>query len=259
MRIIRPYAKMIQPPSFDLIEQDDVFDGSNLLHDGIGLLQRVEWASRISHRSEDKVTDDSWKRIIQSVVIDHGDWSVTEHASVTADVYVDRGITHEWVRHRIGGYTQESTRFVNYEKKMPPSFIYPQVDVECGFCLSGHAHEIIGDEWRHDGDERDCAYDTDWLEAIAMAESKYIRLLGKGWRPQEARSVFPNALASRLIVTYNLRSWRHFFIMRTCAEAHPQMRQVTIPLLKEFQEKIPLLYDDITPNQKQAEAMKKAR
>jgi thymidylate synthase ThyX len=80
-----------------------------------------------------------------------------------------------------------------------------------------------------------------------------------GWRPQEARSVFPNALASRRVTTGNLRNWRHFFIMRTTAEAHPQMRQVTIPLLAEFQKAFPLLFDDIVPMAKQSESMKRIR
>jgi thymidylate synthase (FAD) len=87
----------------------------------------------------------------------------------------------------------------------------------------------------------------------------YKNLLNRGWTPQEARSVFPNALASRIITTTNLRAWRHFLIMRTCKEAHPQMRQVTIPLLKEFQDTFPILFDDIIPNEKQSIAMRKAQ
>ena len=91
------------------------------------------------------------------------------------------------------------------------------------------------------------------------AESCYKSLIRNGVAPQLARSVFPNALASRIIVTYNLRNWRHFFIMRTTKEAHPQMRQVTIPLLREFQEKIPILFEDIIPEQRQAIAMATVR
>jgi thymidylate synthase (FAD) len=84
-------------------------------------------------------------------------------------------------------------------------------------------------------------------------------LIRQGVAPQIARSVFPNALASKLVVTYNLRSWRHFFLMRTSKEAHPQMKEVTIPLLAEFKEMVPLLYDDIEPNQRQIENMRRPR
>ena len=80
-----------------------------------------------------------------------------------------------------------------------------------------------------------------------------------GCTPQIARSVFPNALSSRIVTTYNLRNWRHFLLMRTTREAHPQMRQVTIPLLAEFKEKIPVLFEDIEPEAKQADNMRKMR
>jgi thymidylate synthase (FAD) len=89
------------------------------------------------------------------------------------------------------------------------------------------------------------------LKAIESAEQRYQSLVDRGWRPQEARSVFPNALSSKIIVTFNLRQWRHFFLMRTSKEAHPQMRQVTIPLLKEFKRLVPVLYEDIIPESRQ--------
>lgn len=256
MKLATPYARMIPLVGtwIETVKVDEQLGCGResetfTLDMGVSLLKHVEWCSRISHRSEEAVTSDSWRRILKSVVIDHGDWSVTEHASVSVDAYVDRGITHEWVRHRIGAYTQESTRFVNYEKKMPPSFMYPEALDET---------TQRGDPNRSPNDNRDVAQLT-WKRVIEVCEDGYRELLRAGYPPQIARSLFPNALASRLIVTYNLRSWRHFFIMRTCAEAHPQMRQVTIPLLREFQSKIPLLYDDIEPMQKQSEAMKKAR
>ena len=169
------------------------------------------------------------------MVLKHGDWSIVEHASVSVDAVVDRGITHEWVRHRIGAYTQESTRFVNYEKKMPPKFIVP-----LGLEMNSAAYNA-------------------WESTIIECERAYRNMLAAGCSPQIARSVFPNALASRLIVTYNLRNWRHFFLMRTSKEAHPQMREVTIPLLAEFQEKIPILFDDIRPLAKQSDNLQHMR
>lgn len=199
-----------------------------------GALSRIEYAARVSHRSEENSGDDA-EKFIRAVVIGHGDWSVTEHVSVSVEFLVDRGITHEIVRHRIASYTQESTRFVNYAKKMPPSFIYPVPGVE----------------------EED--YSPTWVTAIENAEWAYRELLSSGWRPQEARSVFPNALSSKIIVTFNLRTWRHFFLMRTSKEAHPQMRQVTIPLLSEFKRLVPVLYEDIMPESRQIENISKGQ
>ena len=223
----------------------------------------VNWCARISHRAEDAEKQDV-ERFLRSVVLDHGDWSVMEHVCISVDAIVDRGITHEIVRHRIASYTQESTRFVNYAKKMPPSFIYPVVGVECSRCLENRPlNPPPKFNWEHvnenGGELVPCEYDHDWLEAIATVESKYKALLAKGWRPQEARSVFPNALASRIVITQNLRQWRHFFLMRTSIEAHPQMRQVTIPLLADFKAAIPVIYEDIEPNAKQSENLKKGR
>lgn len=240
MKIVKPYAHIIAPID-------------------VSSMAKIEWCARISHRAEDKQTEGSWKRFLQSVVLDHGDWSVVEHVSVSVDALVDRGITHEWVRHRLASYTQESTRFVNYEKKMAPSFIYPNPDVSCPNCLFNHNEPTLSGIHSISGDHSQCLYDKDWLWLIGNAEGTYKALLTRGWRPQEARSVFPNALASRIITSANLRQWRHFFIMRTTAEAHPQMREVTIPLLKEFQTCFPLLFDDIEPMAKQSEAMKKMR
>lgn len=227
MRIVEPYAKLLP-----------LEGGSSefTLGDGMSLLRKIEWCARISHRSEDAQKENSWERFIRSVVLDHGDWSVVEHASVSVDMVVDRGITHELVRHRLFSYTQESTRFVNYEKKMEPSFI-------CPF---------------DPNDEQSSSYDT-WFLGIQKAEAAYKELISEGKAPQLARSVFPNALASRIIISGNLRNWRHFFIMRTTKEAHPQMRQVTIQLLEEFQQKIPILFEDIKPLARQVENLRLPR
>lgn len=227
MNIVKPYA---------LIHS---IDGTSPTHfSGINALKRIEWCGRISHRSEDKQENGTYERFIKAVVLEHGDWSIVEHASATVDFLVDRGITHEIVRHRLMSYTQESTRFVNYEKKMPPSIIWP-------FPLPM--------------DTTDDVVKDPWIRAMEECEKAYKNLIAKAVPPQIARSVFPNALASRLIATANLRSWRHFFIMRTTKETHPQLREVTIPLLAEFKEKIPLLYDDLEPMARQIDNMRKPK
>ena len=219
MNVIRPYAKILS------------IDGNPACADsGTQALAKIEWCGRISHRSEEAQDNNSWRRFIQAVVLEKGDWSIVEHASATVDMVVDRGITHEWVRHRLFSFTQESTRFVNYEKKMPASFIDPGL-------VAMYASTI-------------------WTDAISAAEQAYKDLIAAGCAPQIARSVFSNSLASRIITTGNLRVWRHVFCMRTCKEAHPGMRQVIIPLLEEFKTKIPLLYDDIIPNSSQIANMR---
>jgi thymidylate synthase (FAD) len=195
------------------------------------MLRFIEEMARISHRSEDRITAESYDRFLRTIILGHGDWSVVEHATVTVVFRVDRGITHELVRHRLFSFTQESTRFVNYGKR-DMEFIHP-AQAPNNF--------------------------TEWERVMKECEKTYIELLSTGWRPQEARSILPNALAATIAVTGNLRNWRHFLLMRTTLETHPDFRQVTVPLLDEFQKKIPILYEDIEPNQRQANNLKKAR
>lgn len=98
------------------------------------------------------------------------------------------------------------------------------------------------------------------LDAIDAAERAYKILLAKKWRPQEARSVFPTGLAAKIGVTGNVRNWRHAMLMRTSAETHPQFRQVTIPLLEMFQRSpLGLFFEDVIPNSKQSDNLKKMR
>lgn len=235
MQIVKPY---VQVDEYDL--------GS--VEQGVRMLRKIERIARISHRSEEAQTETSWDRFLRAVVLSHGDWSVTEHASISVEFYVDRGITHEIVRHRLASYTQESTRFVNYEKKMPPSFLYPkQLTITDNGVTDEGMPEVIA------------SFDEDWLKCIATVEDTYKKLIAKGWKPQEARSILPNALGSKIVMTCNLRNWRHFLLMRTTRETHPQCREVTIPLLQIFQERIPIFYEDITPMGSQVDAIAKGR
>lgn len=245
MKIIQPYARIISE------------DG--LPFNGKDLLRKIEALGRISHRTEEAQTLDSFDRFIRTHVLGHGDWSIVEHANVTVEMVVDRGVQQELTRHRLASYTIESTRFVNYEKRMKPSFIYPQVGIICPICEDGDEPTINdGENWKHGEDL--CIYRPSWLNAIDSCESEYMSLIkNDGWRPQEARSVFPLALSSKIAITCNLRNWRHLFIMRTTTETHPQFRQVFIPLLQEFQDNIPILFEDIQPLSRQIDNLRKPR
>jgi thymidylate synthase (FAD) len=226
MKIIKPSFKLSTPDSFNTWPSDEL-----TREDGIRMLRFIEQQARISHRSEDKQTQDSWERFLKAVVLEHGDWSVVEHASITVTIRTDRGVTHELVRHRLFAFTQESTRFVRYKDEL--EFIYPTNAPEGCF--------------------------ANWDLTIQQSEKTYHDLLEAGWKPQEARSVLPNSLASTIAVTGNLRNWRLFFLMRTSKETHPDFKRITIPMLTKFQETVPLLYDDIQSEQRQIENLRKAR
>lgn len=195
------------------------------LVDGRAILHHIERCGRVCYKSEDKITEISAQTFVGNI-IKRGHEAVLEHASITVKFVVDRGVSHEIVRHRLAAYCQESTRYCNYSKD--------------GF---GQEITVI----------RPCFWKDDpvqmgaWEEAMKKAESIYMAMLELGATPQEARSVLPNSLKTEVVMTANLREWRHFFKLRTSPAAHPQMREVAIPLLHRFQELIPVIFDDIQP------------
>ena len=197
--------------------------------DGDVILKRIEQAGRVCYKSEDKITDESAIKFAQNI-IKRGHEAVLEHCSFTVKFIVDRGVSHEIVRHRVASYCQESTRYCNYSKDK-----------------FGNEITVIKPYfWREDEDEnKEYIKLAIWKRSMAEAESAYFELLRTGATPQEARTVLPNSLKTEVVMTANIREWRHFFKLRTSLAAHPQMREVAIPLLKECQEKIPVLFDDI--------------
>ncbi len=186
------------------------------------ILKQIELAGRTAYKSEDKITNDSAKDFVK-MILKRGHLSVIEHQSVSVRFICDRGVSHEIVRHRLASYTQESTRYCNYTKGKFGSEI--TVIEPCFWSQDDEKYKV-------------------WKQAIEQIESAYNKLVELGATPQEARSILPNSLKTEIVVTMNLREWRHFFTMRTSAAAHPQMREVSIPLLKEFQKQIPIIFDD---------------
>ena len=197
--------------------------------DGSVILKRIEQAGRVCYKSEDKITDESAIKFAQNI-IKRGHEAVLEHCSFTVKFIVDRGVSHEIVRHRVASYCQESTRYCNYSKDK-----------------FGNEITVIKPYfWREDEDEnKEHIKFAVWKRSMAEAESAYFELLSMGATPQEARSVLPNSLKTEVVMTSNIREWRHFFKLRVGPAAHPQMREVAIPLLKECKNKIPILFDDI--------------
>lgn len=187
------------------------------------LLCKLERYARTCYKSEDKMKDAGNPAFLKSkLAIGHE--SIIEHEKATVMFIVDRGISHEIVRHRIAAYSQESTRYCRYSQNK-----------------FGNEIGVIEPYFFK---ERPEAYQL-WLEACQGAEKNYMAMLDCGCSAQEARSVLPNSLKTELVVTYNLREWRHFFKLRGDMAAHPQMRQVAIPLLLYFRGRAPYLFDDI--------------
>ncbi|GHV41523.1 thymidylate synthase [Clostridia bacterium] len=186
-------------------------------------LRLVELAGRVCYKSEDKIKEDSAEKFI-AAIIKRGHESVIEHVSVTARFVVDRGVSHEIVRHRLASFSQESTRYCNYAQDKFGSeltFIKPSFYAENSLQYAS------------------------WERAMVSAEKSYFELLSLGATPEQARAVLPNSVKTELFMTANMREWRHFFKLRTGNAAHPQMREVAEELLSAFKQGFPVFFADL--------------
>ena len=211
-------------PSYEILKIDD------------SPLQLLELAGRTCYKSEDRITECSAEPFVKRIVHSYKHESVIEHCGATVKLIVDRGVTHEIVRHRLASYSQESTRYCNYGKSGNVIFIIPPwVNIPPG-------------QYDFDYSDNEDIYDPRdqiWFDHMLFCEKSYLWLLEDGWTPQEARSVLPNSLKTEIVMTANLREWRHIFKLRTSKQAHPQMREIMVPLLAEFKERVPVIFDDI--------------
>ena len=210
MRIIKPYYTILT----------DISEG------GLDELKMIERIARVCYKSEGKITPDGESaKILIKKLIDNGHEAMIEHSQLSVLFVCDRGVSHELVRHRIASFAQESTRYCNYMKegKFPEgvTFISP------------------------------CFYDDDpsrfeeWKAACEDCEYWYFQALKRGATPQEARTVLNNSVKTEIVVTANYREFRNIFKLRTSPAAHPQMRELMVPLLADLQSRIPIIFDDI--------------
>lgn len=204
---------------------------------GIKELQHIEKIGRVCYKSEDRITEDgeSAKKFV-GMLIRNGHEAMIEHSSLSVKFTVDRGVSHELVRHRIASFAQESTRYCNYaNNKFGGECTY--IDITSGMHLDTKMRNMSKEEI-------DAVYD-EWVLAMEDAEKHYMRMLELGATPQIARSVLPNSTKTEITITANYREWRNFFKLRVPKTAHPQMREVTIELLEELKTRIPVIFDDI--------------
>ena len=211
MKIIEPYIEVLD----------------NL--DGQSILKKIERIGRVCYKSENSIKDDSAERFVKSIIA-RGHESVLEHVSISVRVICDRGVSHEIVRHRIASYSQESTRYSNYSNDKfgnELTFIKP-----CYWGTENTDGSINGKL-------------LIWEDTMQGIEYNYIALLESGATPEQARSILPNSIKTEIVMTMNLREWRHFFKLRCDKAAHPQTREIANMILEEFRKEIPVVFDDL--------------
>jgi thymidylate synthase (FAD) len=201
------------PPSFKILSMPE----------GASILKMIESIGRTCYKSEEKITPDSAPDFVRRLVRS-GHHSVIEHVTITVLFVCDRGVSHELVRHRLASYSQESTRYVNYAKGK-----------------YGQGLTVIRPFFWPEGS---AAY-GEWLAAMEQAEKSYLALIRLGARPEEARSVLPSSLRTEIVMSCNIREWRHVIGLRSSKASHPQMREIMLPLLEEFHRLMPVLFDDL--------------
>lgn len=193
---------------------------------GAEILKHIERCARVCYKSEDRITAGSAEKMV-AALIRSGHEAMLEHYSFTVKFICDRGVSHELVRHRIASFAQESSRYCCYAKDKfgkELTFINP--------CF-----------WEPDSDNY-----ARWFHEMDEAEKTYLAMIESGATPEQARDILPTSIKTEIVMTANLREWRHFFKLRaegTTGKPHPQMLEITIPLLKELKQKILVVFDDI--------------
>ena len=159
----------------------------------------------------------------------------------------DRGVSHEYVRHRVFSFAQESTRYCNYAKNKfnnEVTYILPcwieEKDLPKGLCYTKDDWGSLICEFYYEATEKgkkdgvDINAIKNFIFTLQTSEKLYFSLLNLGWTPQQARAVLPNALKTELVMTGYISDWKSFFSLRCDSAAHPQARELAIPLQEEF-------------------------
>lgn len=186
------------------------------------ILYAIEDAGRKAWKSEGKITSASAPAFVRMLVREKKHESVIEHQSITVDIVCDRGLSHEIVRHRICAFTQSSTRFIKYNEARG-----------MGGIQLIHPRQL-------NAEQRKRREDFFW-----RCQELYDAEIAEGLGAQIARGVLPHALKTELAWTANLREWRHILALRTEPDVHPQLRELLIPLLAEFQVYLEPIFGDL--------------
>ena len=183
---------------------------------GEEILKRIETAARTCYKSEDKITSDSAETFVEGL-IRREHFAMLEHGGdISVRFISNRGFTHELVRHRLASFAQESTRYCNYSKNE-----------------FGNEITVVKPYW-YDGTEAGESCKNRWKQAMKLNEDAYFTLLNLNLSAQAARGVLPNDLKTEIVITANIREWRHIMALRTAKAAHPDMRRLMEPLLAVF-------------------------
>ena len=190
--------------------------------DGVKIMKRIERACRTCYRSEDKISEESYKNLLTNC-LNRGHESVLEHEKITVRIYSDIGTYKDLTRHRFASFSVESTRYCSYNKDK-----------------YGNEIAVVNPVYMEDKE----VFET-WNKAIEDMEKAYMKMKELGASTDMCREVLPHSTAAEYTMTANIREWKHILELRTTNHVHPAIRQVLIPLLLLFKEQMPEIFGDI--------------
>lgn len=190
--------------------------------DGVKIMKRIERACRTCYRSEDKISDESYKNLLTNC-LNRGHESVLEHEKITVRIYSDIGTYKDLTRHRFASFSVESTRYCSYNKDK-----------------YGNEIAVVNPVYIEDKE----VFET-WKKAIEDMEKAYMKMKELGASTDMCREILPHSTAAEYTMTANIREWKHILELRTTNHVHPAIRQVLIPLLLLFKEQMPEIFGDI--------------
>ena len=192
----------------------------------IQIMRNIERACRTCYRSEDLITEESYKTLLKNC-INRGHESILEHEKITIRMTCDVGVYKDLTRHRFASFSIESTRYCNYGKD--------KFDNEINFIRPIFADEL--DKFNI------------WEDTMKTIEDAYMKMVAAGYKPDEMRMILPHSVAAEVTMTANIREWKHILDLRTKKMAHPAVQQVMIPLLLNFKKNMPEIFGDIEYNE----------
>lgn len=194
--------------------------------DGKNIMKNIEKACRTCYRSENLITEESYKKLIKNC-LNRGHESILEHEKITIRMCCDIGVYKDLTRHRFGSFSIESTRYCNYGKD--------KFDNEIKFIEPCNI------------DKKELF--NEWYSACTEIEQRYLKMAELGATPDQMRMILPHSTAAEVVMTANIREWRHILSLRASKMTHPSVQQLMIPLLLYFKRCMPELFEDINYNE----------
>lgn len=209
-------------------------------YDGVQIMKDIELACRNCYRSEGNITKDSYKNLLKNC-INRGHESVLEHRCIMVRMTCDIGVYKDLTRHRAGAsFSIESTRYCNYGKD--------KFENELKFIKPIFYEQRYADECSNDADIKNSIKYHYWQDCMEDIECTYLQMSRCGCTPDELRMLLPHSTAAQVVMTCNIREWKHILSLRASKHTHPSIQQLMIPLLLKFKEDMPEIFDTVEYN-----------